>query len=235
MRSELRERAVKLRIEKNLSYSAIKQELGVPKSTLSYWLRDYPLSKERIAELRLAGWSKGEASRERHRNTMREKKLARKAQIYETQWEQFSEISRESLLVAGLMLYLGEGDKANDSRIALINTDSKVINFFIKWLKEFMGVDKSAVRVQLHLYENMDIEKERGYWEETLKLPVSQYYRPSIRKMKKGSFTYKGSFRHGTCGLFVMGTERKLRLMAMIQAFVDRYLADDNRACSSPV
>jgi len=39
MNSQLREQAVKLRTEKNLSYSEIKKRLDVPKSTLSYWLR----------------------------------------------------------------------------------------------------------------------------------------------------------------------------------------------------
>lgn len=61
MNSILREKVIKLRIENNLSYSAIRKRLGVPKSTLSGWLNSYPLSKERIKELRLLGWKKGEA------------------------------------------------------------------------------------------------------------------------------------------------------------------------------
>lgn len=76
MKKELREKAVYMRVTQHMSYSAIAKELHVPKSTLSYWLRDYPLSEGQVLELRRKGWSKGEASRERYRNTMRTKKLA---------------------------------------------------------------------------------------------------------------------------------------------------------------
>ncbi|MBI2639917.1 MAG: helix-turn-helix transcriptional regulator [Candidatus Sungbacteria bacterium] len=41
MKSELREQAVSLRIEEEMSYGEIRKRLGVPKSTLSYWLREY--------------------------------------------------------------------------------------------------------------------------------------------------------------------------------------------------
>ena len=70
MDSVLREKAVKLRTERELSYSEIKKRLGVSKSTLSYWLKDFPLSEEKIVQLKRLGWKKGEASRERFRNTM---------------------------------------------------------------------------------------------------------------------------------------------------------------------
>lgn len=51
MHSQLREQVIELRMEKNLSYGEIRKRLGVPKSTLSYWLREFPLSEERIKEL----------------------------------------------------------------------------------------------------------------------------------------------------------------------------------------
>jgi len=55
MNSQLREQAIKLRLEKELSYGEIRRRLSVPKSTLSYWLSEIPLSKERILKLRRQG------------------------------------------------------------------------------------------------------------------------------------------------------------------------------------
>ena len=52
------------------SYSQIKTILKVSKSTLSLWLRDYPLSRQRIRELR--DWS--EQRIEKCRETKRKKK-----------------------------------------------------------------------------------------------------------------------------------------------------------------
>jgi len=56
MNSQLREQVINLRIKEELSYAEIRKRLGVPKSTLSYWLRGFPLSEERIKELREKGW-----------------------------------------------------------------------------------------------------------------------------------------------------------------------------------
>ena len=44
-------KAIELR-KKGMSYSQIKAELGISKSTLSGWLSDMPLSEKRIKELR---------------------------------------------------------------------------------------------------------------------------------------------------------------------------------------
>ncbi|GEM_PF-1757964 len=57
-KKKLREKAIKLRVEEKLSYSEIKKRLDVPKSTLSYWLRSYPLSEKRIKKLKKEGREK---------------------------------------------------------------------------------------------------------------------------------------------------------------------------------
>ena len=52
MKAELRQKALKLRTKDRLSYGEIQKRLNVSKSTLSYWLREFPLSKQKIAELK---------------------------------------------------------------------------------------------------------------------------------------------------------------------------------------
>jgi len=224
MNAELREQVVNLRLKEELSYSEIRKKLGVPKSTLSNWLCDFPLSEKKILELRRKGWKKGEASRERFRNTMRKKQELKSQEVYIKYCKKFKNISKDTFLVAGLILYLGEGDKANYERISLANTDFKIIKFFIKWLIDFLDVDRKEIKVQLHLYENMDIGKEKEFWENELELSEKQFYQPEIRKLRKSSFSYKESYRHGTCSVYVMGVEKKREVMMAIQAFVDKYM-----------
>jgi len=55
MNSQLRQQVITLRTKEELSYAEIRKRLGVPKSTLSYWLREFPLSKEKIKELKIKG------------------------------------------------------------------------------------------------------------------------------------------------------------------------------------
>ena len=52
MRHELKQKVLELRLKKQMSYKAISDQLSVPKSTLSEWLRNYPLSRERMLELK---------------------------------------------------------------------------------------------------------------------------------------------------------------------------------------
>jgi len=67
--------------KRGMSYSQIKKILKVSKSTLSLWLRNYPLSKQRIRELR--DWN--EQRIERCRETKRKKKEERLNQFYKEQ------------------------------------------------------------------------------------------------------------------------------------------------------
>jgi len=133
-------------------------------------------------------------------------------------------LPREALFIAGLMLYAAEGGKRKDSTIVLANTDPDIIIFFIKWLEMFLKIPKEKMRVQLHLYENMDIKKEKEVWKSKLNLSKSQFYKNSIRKLKKSSFSYESSFRHGTCSLYTYGVEKRTELMMAIKAFFDKYV-----------
>jgi len=224
MNSQLREQTIKLRLEKELSYTEIRKRLGVPKSTLSYWLSEFPLSEERILELRRQGWKKAEAKIERFRTTMRRKRKLKDREIYNKYQKNFTKLSKDTFFIAGLMLYLGEGNKRNYYTIAISNTDSRIIKFFVQWLNEFLEIPKEKMKVELHLYENMDIGKEKKFWGDILRFKEYQFYKPAIRKLQKNSFSYKESYRHGTCALSVTDGEKKRELMMAIQAFLDRYM-----------
>jgi len=222
MDSELRQKAIDMR-KQNCSYSEIKIKLGVPKSTLCYWLKEYPLSKEVILKLRQKNWTKGEASRERYRETRRLIKEERNNKEFGLQKIYLKDLPKQAHYVAGLMLYLGEGDKKNETRISLANTDPWIIKYFVWWLTEFFEIEREKIKIQLHLYESMDLEYERNFWENILSLPRSQFYKPSIRSLTSKSYSYNESYRHGTCAIYVMGVVNKLRLMASIKAFEDLY------------
>lgn len=218
-----REKAVQMRVKEQLSYSRIAKKLGVPKSTLSYWLKDLPLSEKRITELRRVSWRKGEASRERFRNTMRKKKEEKAKQVFECYQKRFSKISDEAYFTAGLALYMGEGDKKNTARIGLVNTNPQIISFFVQWLSRFFSAPREKIRIQLNLYPNMKIAQEELFWRKILGFGKEQFYKSSIRKIRPGSFSYKDSSRHGTCGVYFNSTQKKTELMMAIKALIEKF------------
>ncbi len=221
--TNLRSEAVRLRCEERLSYSAIKKRLGVAKSTLSYWLKEYHLSDSELLTLRRNGWSKGEASREKYRRTMRLIKSEKEQKVYNKYIKSLSRLSDKALFIAGLMLYSAEGDKKNHTRIVIANTDIDIILFFTNWAIKYLGIKKEVIKIQLHLYEDMDIEEEKKYWVDGLKMDARQLYKVQIRVSQKSSFTYSESYRHGTCSLYILSVEKKMEVMAAIKAFFDLY------------
>lgn len=225
MHRELKEKAIRLRLEKRLGYGQIRKQIPVSKSTLSNWLRHFPLSEERIVELKRSALLRAEAKIEKYRATMRGKRERKDREEYEKYFKYFGKgISKKSFLLSGLMLYLAEGGKTNNYTASIANTDVRIVKFFIRWLKEFFGVSKNELKVFLHLYEDMDIEKEKNFWKNELDFNKSQLYKPYITKNKRSSFLYKESFRHGTCSVSLNNTVIKRKIMMAINAYVDTIL-----------
>lgn len=225
MHRELKEKAIRLRLEKQLGYGAIGKQIRVAKSTLSAWLRNFPLSEERINELKKLGWSKSEVKIEKYRATMREKRDKKDRREYEKYLIYFKKrMQRKVFFTSGLMLYLAEGAKTNNYTISIANTDPRIIKFFIKWLNKFFRISKDKLKAFLHLYESMDIEKEKDFWKNELGFDSRQFYKPYITKNKKASFLYKESFRHGTCSVLFNNTIIKRKIMMAIKAYTDTIL-----------
>ena len=219
-----REKALALR-KQGMSYSQIKKILGVSKSTLSYWLRDYPLSEQRIKELQKLGLRvrRSEQAIEKFRETMRQKREKRLEETYKIQKKKILPLSKRELFLAGLFLYWGEGTKCRMDTLSIANSDPSVIKFFIYWLTKTLSVSKSKIRIQLHLYSNMDINKEIKYWSETLKIPTEQFIRPYIKESSSKRINHKGGFGHGTCKASIASVPLAEKVLMGIKAISNKY------------
>ena len=213
-----REKALALRKEKQMSYSQIKKTLGISKSTLSYWLRDYPLSQQRISELR--DWN--EQRIEKCRETKHKKKEERLLKFYKEQRGRIFPLSKREFFLAGLFLYWGEGSKCSPTRLSISNTDPSIIKFFIAWLTRTCDVSKEKLRVHLHLYKDMDIQKEIQFWSKILDIPKKQFNKPYIKKGSTKRINHKGSFGHGTCNLQIGGARMSEKVLMAINAISDK-------------
>ncbi len=196
-----KKKALELR-KKGYSYSQIRKEINVSKSTLSVWLADYPLSKSRIDELR----GKSAKRIEKFRITMRKKRDATELESFKIVKKEFGQLSSREILIAGLFLYWGEGTKAASYTTALSNTDPDVMRFYMKWLN-LLGVGNDQVVVRLHLYRGMNIDNEVEYWSDYLKIPIQCFRKPYIKKSKLSDITYLSGFKHGTCNILYYGKE----------------------------
>ena len=184
--------------KKGMSYSQIKEKLNVSKSTLSGWLYDMPLSPERIRELQ----ADSPIRIEKYRNTMRAKREKKFAEAYQEMSKKIKKLSSRELFLTGLFLYWAEGSKTTNAAVGLTNTNPNMLKFYIRWL-ELFGVRPDQLRVSLHLYSDMNIEKQEKYWSKELSIPLSQFRKSYIKENKFSSITYHNGFGQGTCSVTV--------------------------------
>jgi hypothetical protein len=109
-------------------------------------------------------------------------------------------LNERDIFLGGLFLYWAEGAKTMNSMTMLTNTNPKMLKFFIRWL-DLLEVPKSRLKVHLHLYSDMNIDREIKFWVKQLKIPKSQFRKPYIKKSLFTSITYKNGFGHGTCSI----------------------------------
>ena len=121
--------AVRLRKE-GATYSEIKERLQVSKSSLSLWLRDMPLSEERMREVR----DKNPLRIERCRVTKANTRKLREIKVAQRVASDIETLSKRDVFIGGLFLYWGEGGKTKYSSISLSNTDPAMIRFYLKFL-----------------------------------------------------------------------------------------------------
>jgi len=215
---EKREQALILR-KQELSYSEIKRQLQVSKSTLSLWLRDYPLSLERISAL----GANNEKRIERYRETRRKTKEMRLEKYYIEQKKNVFPLSKRDIFIAGLFLYWGEGSKARFREVFVSNTNPSIINFFIKWMETVFKVPKSKLKFRMHFYEDMDIKKEIAFWSKILNVSETQFTKPYIKKTSSLRINEKGSFGHGTCNAGIYDARLSEQVMMAIKTISDKY------------
>lgn len=214
-----KQRAVDLR-KRGMSYSQIKEKLMVGKSTLSSWLKDYPLSEERIRGLR----DFNEKRIEKCRETKRKKKESRLNDFYNQEKTKILPLNKKELYLTGYFLYWGEGAKTYEAKLIISSTDPAIIKFFIVWLEKCWNVPRSKLKVQVHLYRDMNIAREINYWSEELNIPKKQFNRPYIKESSTKKINHKRGFGHGTCNLSLGDARLSERVLMGLKVIREYYI-----------
>ncbi|MBI2591015.1 MAG: hypothetical protein HYW33_04095 [Candidatus Blackburnbacteria bacterium] len=188
--AELKSQAIVLR-KKGASIRDIEIQLGIPRSTLSGWLRDVKLSDEQKSIL-LQRWNKAlTVARERARlwhNSQKAERLKIAEQEASTTLLQVETDNRHILELALAMLYLGEGFKTQHTGMG--NSDPRILKFFIAALVKVYNFDVNKIRCELHLRADQDSRSSIKYWSRELKIPSKNFTGVVFDKRTLGRATY---------------------------------------------
>ena len=167
--------------KRGVSYTVISKELGIAKSTLSYWLKSVVLSKEhreRLYTARIRNMSLGSQSN-------RERRAREVEAIIKSAKEETSlPLSSDAYRLFGAALYWAEGSKGGAIEIA--NSDPLLILFITHWLSDMFKVSPATFRAWLNIYPQQDDKALKRFWSTLTGIPVSQFGKSFIKPVSKG-------------------------------------------------
>lgn len=220
MNKALHDKAIELR-KRGKSYSEIKSELAIPKSTLSDWLSKEKWSESVKTKINNKNSPKNIARIFSMNKTRAANKVIRDKQYLSDADVEYQNFKNNSLFIAGLTIYWGEGEKYGGWRISVVNTDAKMLQVVIRFYREILKVDESKIRAGLFVYQDLDPVSVQKYWSKMLDLPTSQFIKTQILKSKIRPGKKKSQY--GMCNVYVGGTELKIKIMRWIELFILDY------------
>ena len=187
----LKQYATKLR-QRGTSIRDIESRLGIPRSTLSYWMRHVKLSDyhtkslKRRADRALIG-ARIEAVK--WHNAQKEERMR---QASDEARQTLARIDSTDDAVAELtlaILYLGEGMKKSGTT-AMGNSDPLILRFFVSTLQRLYKVPVKDMKCELHLRADQNPREMTRYWSTKLGIPTSNFGKPYIDNRTLGRTTY---------------------------------------------
>jgi len=197
------------------SYDLISKKLSIPKSTLSSWFSHQLWSDEiknnlNLLRLRKSSENLIKANLIRTKN-QKEKRVnyIREAQI------DFNKLINNPLFLVGLSIYWGEGDKTDNGRVSVINTDPELLNTVVKFYRECLGISDDKLRIGLFIYKDINQDIAIKFWSDKLKIPKQQFIK--IQKLKSRSRLAKNKIKFGICSLYFSSTMFSIKIHEWIR------------------
>lgn len=170
--------------KRGFSYSEIENRLHVPKSTISYWLKNIKLAPEQIKKLNDKRIEIAKA------NAL--KKTSKTARIIEeiknSSAQDLKQISKRELWLMGIVLYWKNGNK-NDLRkgVHFSSADPYMIKLFLNWLKEIGRIGDEEIKFNIFVSKNRknSINDIVNNWAEVTRFPKSCFSSIYVQKTSK--------------------------------------------------
>ncbi|HEY2505786.1 MAG TPA: hypothetical protein VGI58_04680 [Streptosporangiaceae bacterium] len=180
-KDDLHEKARELRA-RGWTYAEITAKLGVSKGSVSLWVRDMPGVGRSSYPEQVRSAANARTTYHAAESLRRE---ARRQAISNGAAREIGLLTGRELLIAGAIAYWCEGAKnkpyRNDNSVAFINSDPKMILFFLKFLTA-AGVTSDRITCRLSIHERADVAAAEQFWRDVTGLPADQFRRPTLKR-----------------------------------------------------
>mgnify|MGYP001590155369 FL=1 len=220
----LKEKALALR-KRGFSIRNIELRLGIPRSTLSGWVKNIKLSKNQKKALRknfINGLITARKLAVIWHNQQKENRLSHAKNEAEKILEKIDISNKEIAELSLAMLYLGEGFKKK-SVTGVGNSDPLILILFISLVKKIYSLKKEDFVCNLHLRADQNPEELISYWSKILKIPKINFGKSSIDKRTLGSKTY--SDYRGVCVVRCGNVAIQRKLVYLSRTYCEKIIA----------
>jgi hypothetical protein len=149
----LREKARALRTSKHLSIVEIGDRLGLPKTTIYYWVKHIPLGRPRRSSPH-----PGTLAMQLKYRKIRESAYAEGA-------AKFDELSMDPTFRDFVCLYMAEGSKRSRNLVAICNSDPSIVRLADRWMRQF-SINKLRYSIQYHA--DQSVRRLTTFWADEL-------------------------------------------------------------------
>ena len=212
MKRAERDKAIVLR-KGGVSMREIARTLNVSKASVSFWVRDIPLTSAQRQRLTLNGYSVDAVEKRRQRR-LENTRLQRVAIMQEAA-KNLGTLSDRALWLIGIALYWGEGGKTKTA-VRLSNSDPGVIKVMMKFFRIICDVPEEKFRGHVHTFSHLNVESAERYWSKISNIPRRQFYKtyskPSIASKNK-----RNTLPYGTFQIYVHDTRLYFKMMGWIE------------------
>lgn len=211
-KKEAYEQAVAFR-KRGFTYTEIAKICGVSRGTISNWLSKEDFSKvvaitnkkkaakDNVARIKLVN---------KARNAERATKYGEIVRGAETEYRHYK---HSPLFIAGLMVYLAEGDLRDSRTIRISSSRVDLHQLFINFSREFLGVQTKGIHFWLLLYPDLDEIKCMKHWSKKTGISVAQFYKNQVIEGRSN----KGTLHFGVGNTIIGSILLKKKLIKWIE------------------
>ncbi len=148
----LREKAIWLRRERQLSLDAIMERLSLPKTTIYHWIKDIPIPLP--PKQQHLGQRKGTEA-------MQAKYAALRDSAYQQGIAEAPQLLTDPTFRDFVVLYMAEGSKRNRNAVEFVNSDARLVKLAHRWIIT-LSEKNPSYRIQFHVDHELEVLKH--YW-----------------------------------------------------------------------
>ncbi len=192
----------------------IAKKLGLSSGTVHLWCQTVQLTKEQEEAIDGNAKIACRAALRRANQKARENRLQRRQEDAASAQLLLGDLSERDLLMVGVGLYWGEGDKGRDT-VGVVNMDPALLRVTLAWFR-MLGVCTENIVAKIQIAPGHDVQTAEAWWSQQVGIPRTQFRKTLVKVSPTSQLKTKKTVYFGSLLIAVYDTRLNAKIKAMI-------------------